>query len=80
MNDTILSSDNTVRFRRNILERISSATISGQFGKYKYLTGEEILPSNQRQLIEQTKFTDSPLGIAFEKQTKAIKGLENKSN
>ena len=39
MNDTILSSDNTVRFRRNILERISSATISGQFGKYKYLTG-----------------------------------------
>ena len=34
-----------------------------------YLTGEEILPSNQQQIIEQAKFTYSPLGKAFEKQT-----------
>ena len=33
---------------------------------------EEILPSNQQQIIEQTKFTYSPLRKAFEKQTKTI--------
>ena len=32
----------------------------------------KILPSNQQQIIEQTKFTYSPLGKAFEKQTKLI--------
>ena len=36
------------------------------------ITGEEILPSNQQQIIEQAKFTYSPLGKAFEKQTKVI--------
>ena len=49
-----------------------SALLSGTTGKYEYLTGEEILPSNQVQIIEQTKFTYSPLGKAFEKQIKAI--------
>ena len=39
----------------------------------KYLTGEEILPSNQKQTIEQVNFTYSLLGKAFEKQTKTIK-------
>ena len=38
---------------------------------YEYVTGEEILPSNQQQMIEQAKFTYSPLGKAFEKQSKA---------
>ena len=38
--------------------------------KYEYLTGEEILSSNQKQIIEQAKFTYSPLGKAFEKQIK----------
>ena len=40
--------------------------------KYEYLTGEDILPSNQQQIIEQTKFTYSPLGKAFDKQIKTI--------
>ena len=31
-----------------------------------------MLPSNQQQIIEQAKFTYSPLGKAFEKQTKTI--------
>ena len=47
-----------------------SALSSGKIDKYEYLTGEEILPSNQQQIIEQAKFTYSPLGKAFEKQTK----------
>ena len=33
---------------------------------------KEILPSNQRQIIEQATFTYFPLGKAFEKQTKTI--------
>ena len=49
-----------------------SALSSGKLDKYEYLTGQEILPSNQQQIIEQAKFTYSPLGKAFEKQTKSI--------
>ena len=49
-----------------------SALSSGKVDKYEYLTGEEILPSNQQQIIEQAKFTYSPLGRAFQKQTKTI--------
>ena len=49
-----------------------SALSSGKIHKYEYLTGEEILPSNQQQIIEQAKFTYSPIGKAFEKQIKTI--------
>ena len=45
-----------------------SALWSGKIQKYEYLTGEDILPSNQQKMIEQTKFTYSALGKAFEKQ------------
>ena len=48
-----------------------SALSSGNFDKYEYLTGEEILPSNKQQIIE-AKFTYSPLGKALEKQIKTI--------
>ena len=47
-----------------------AALSSGKINKYKYLTCEEILPSHQKQIIEQTKFTCFPL--AFEKQIKTI--------
>ena len=49
-----------------------SALSSGKLDKYEYLTGEEILPSNQQQIIQQAKFTYSPLGKALEKQIKTI--------
>ena len=49
-----------------------SALSSGKTDKYEYLTGEEILPSNQQQIIQQAKFTYSPLGKAFENQIKTI--------
>ena len=45
---------------------------SGKLHKYKYLIGEDILTSNQQQIIEQEKSTYSPLGKAFEKQIKTI--------
>ena len=47
-----------------------SALSSGKIDKYEYLTGKEILPSKQQQMIEQAKFTYSLLGKAFEKQRK----------
>ena len=50
----------------------TSALSSTKTDKYEYLTGEEILPSNQQQIIEQAKFTYSPLGKAFQKQIKTI--------
>ena len=37
-----------------------SVLSSGKIHKYAYLTGEDILPSNQQTIIEQTKFTYSP--------------------
>ena len=49
-----------------------SALSSGKIDKYEYLAGEEILPSNQQQIIQQAKFTYSPLGKALEKQIKTI--------
>ena len=47
-----------------------SVLSSGEIRKYEYLTGEDILPSNQQQIIQQAKFTYSPLGKAYEKQIK----------
>ena len=49
-----------------------SALSSEKIDKYEYLTGEEVLPSDQRRVIEQAKFTYSPLRKALEKQTKTI--------
>ena len=49
-----------------------SALSSGKLQKYEYLTGEDILPSTQQQILKQTKFTYSPLGRAFDKQIKTI--------
>ena len=49
-----------------------SVLSSGKIDKYEYLTGEEIIPPDQRKVIEQAKFAYSPLGKAFEKQTKTI--------
>ena len=49
-----------------------SAAASRKIDKYEFFTGEEILLSDQSRIIEQAKFTHSPLGKAFEKQTKTI--------
>ena len=49
-----------------------SALSSGKIDKYEYLTGEEVLHSDQRRVIEQAKFTYSSLGKAFEKETKTF--------
>ena len=56
-----------------------SALSSGKIDKYKYLTGEEILPSNQQRIVQQAKFNYSPLGKAFEKQVKTIIKIKEKN-
>ena len=50
-----------------------SALSSGKIDKYEYLTGEQILTSNQKQIIEQAKFTYSPSWKVFEIQPETIK-------
>ena len=64
--------DEKLRYDVNREAAKISALSLGKIHKYEYLTGEEILPSNQQQIIEQAKFTYSPLGKAFEKQIKTI--------
>ena len=49
-----------------------SALLSGKTDKYEYFTGKEIVPSDQRRVIGQAKFTYSPLGKSLEKGTKMI--------
>ena len=49
-----------------------SALSSGKIHKYEYLAGEDLLPSNQEQIIEQATFTYSSLGKAFDKQIETI--------
>ena len=61
-----------------------SALPSDKINNNEYLTGKEMLPSGPSQIIQQAKFTYSPLGKTFkkqknttteygDKQTKAIK-------
>ena len=54
----------------NIEKQKISALSSEKIDKYEYLTGEEILSFNQRQIIERATFTWSPLEKAFEKHAK----------
>ena len=46
------------------VEKISALLI-GTINKQEYLTDEEILLSNPKNIIERAKFTYSPLGKTF---------------
>ena len=53
-----------------------SALSPGKIRKYVQLTEEEILASNPQQIIDQAKFTYSPLGKALKQlKTKGKKKL-----
>ena len=51
---------------------------SNKIHKYEYLTGEEILPLSNQQIIEQVRLTYSPLGKAVEKQIETIQNQGKK--
>ena len=59
--------DEKLRYDINREAAKISALSSGKIDKYEYFTGEEILPSNKQQVIEQANFTYSLLGKTFEK-------------
>ena len=64
-----------------------SALSSSKLDIYKHLIGKEIFPSDQKQIIEQAKFTYSSLDKTFEKQnekqldaTRSLKPCFDKTN
>ena len=59
--------DEKLQYNINRYAAKISALSSGKIDKYEHLTGEEVLPSNQKQIIEKAKFTYSPLEKLFEK-------------
>ena len=61
--------DEKLKYNINRKATKISALSSGKIDKYEYLASEEILPSNRKQIIEEAKFTYSPLRRALEKQT-----------
>ena len=68
-----MATDDKIRYEKlqyniNIEVAQISALSSGKIDKYKYLAGEETLPSNWSQIIKQSTFTYSTLEKALEKQ------------
>ena len=70
INDQI--TDEKLQYNINREAAKISALSSGKVHKYEYLTGEDILPSSNQQIIEQDRLTYSPLGKVFNKQIKTI--------
>ena len=69
-------------YNRILTEKLQKISVlsSEVIDKYKYLNGEEILPSNQRQMIKQAKLAYSPLEKNFKKQTEKQVGALNLLN
>ena len=64
--------DEKIQYRINGEAAKITALSSGKIHKQEYLTGQDILPCNQQKIIEQAKFTYSPLEKAFDKQIETI--------
>ena len=69
-NDQI--SDEKLQYDINREVAKKSSLPLSKIDKYECLTAEEVLPSNQKQIMEQAKFNYSTLGKAFGKQIKTI--------
>ena len=65
--------DDKLQYDISIEDAKISTLSSGKIGMYEYLTGEEILPSNQKQIIEQAKFTYSPWKKLLKNKQKQLK-------
>ena len=70
--------DEKVQYNINKEAAKISALSSCKTDKHEYLTGKKILLSDQSRIIEQAKFTYSPLWKPFEKQIKQLKSKEKK--
>ena len=70
--------DENVQYNINREPAKIPAWSSGKNDKYEYLTDEEVLPPDRSRVIEQVKFTNSPLGKTLEKQTdKQVEDLKS---
>ena len=69
-------------YNRILTEKLQKISVlsSEVIDKYKYLNGEEILPSNQWQMIKQAKLGYSPLENNLKKQTEKQVGALNLLN
>ena len=63
--------DEKIQYDYREAAKISTLS-SGKTDTYEHLTGEKILPFNQKQITEQAKFTYFSLGKVFEKQLKKL--------
>ena len=87
---TIYDQINDEKLSHDIKREIAkiSALSPGKVNKYEYLTDEKISLFYQKQIIEQAKFSYSPLGKIFfkkienqrNKQADALKSLEFSEN
>ena len=64
--------DETLQYNINRKTAKISALSLDKTDKNEYLTGDEIFPSDQIQIIKQAEFICSPLGKTFERQAKTI--------
>ena len=62
VDDKIRDENSTTRYEQKNIKNVNKFI----------LTGGEILPSDSSRVMEQTKFTYSPLGEAIEKQIKTV--------
>ena len=64
------------KLQYNIKRETSKISVlSSEIDKYEYLECEEICSSDQNRMIQQAKFSYSPLGKTLEKQTKNCFGI-----
>ena len=71
--------DEILQYDINRKAAIISVLSSDKINKYEYRTGEEILLSNRQQIIEQARFTYSPLGKVLKNKQKQLK-MKEKNN
>ena len=58
-----------------IVKQQISALSSEKIDKNEYFTGEEILPSDERRVINQVNFRNSPVSNILEKQGTELKNM-----
>ena len=65
--------DEKIQYDINREAAKTSVLSSKKFDKYEYLIGDEILPFNRQQIIEQAKFTYSLLEKLLSNKQKQLK-------
>ena len=70
----------TERLKKNQSYHQKKLKIPQELANQEYLTGEEILPFDQKQITVQNKSNYSPLGEVFEKLTETVQGSRRQTS